>query len=117
MGFLDDLISPIFSPGEGPNRTQRRGNKIFENGEASPGVLTGIRVHETGDSGTDWFFGVEVRPVGREAFRAACRQSVGPVREAVRLGMPLDVRHDGDTIVLAWDPTGPGNWKPVRNVE
>jgi hypothetical protein len=117
VGFLDNLFGPIFDLGSGPGRMQKRGNRIQEEGTASPGVVTGIRVEQHSDSGADWFFGVEVQQAGQAPFRAACRQSVAPVSDSVRLGMPVDVRHDGETIVLAWDPTGPGNWKPVKGVD
>jgi hypothetical protein len=117
IGFLDDVTFGLFDPFMGPGRAQRRGNRIQESGAASRGVLRGIKVRSGGDTTDSWFFGVEVQPTGQPSFRAACRQAVGPVRSTLRLGMSLDIRHDGKAIVIAWDSTGPGGWRRARAVD
>jgi hypothetical protein len=114
MGLLGDILNidlPV-----GPGRTQRRGNRIFDDGERLPAVLTGIKVR-TGEDGTDFVWGVEVRPPGGEPFRAACHQG-RPLQpwDAVRLGRPLDVRHRDGEVVLRFDDQM-DSWRPARRCD
>jgi hypothetical protein len=99
----------------GPGRRQKRGNRIFEEGERSPGTLTGIEVSSDGDTTIAWHFGFTVEPATGQPFAAGCRQTLPPdVGDGLRLGMPVEVRHDDDDCVLGWDPTGPGGWRPLK---
>ncbi len=113
MGLLD-LVG--LDPFTGPGRTQRKGNRLHAKGTQSPGTLVGIKYREQADSAADWWFAVTVSPTGTEPFRACCKQSVTEIGDALRLGMPVTVHHDGDDVAISWDGSGPGGWRPARKI-
>ena len=116
MGIRDHLIHGPFA-GKGPGRRQRKGNEIFEQGDRSPGRLTGIEVRSDENMVLEWRFGFEVEPESAPAFSAACRQT--PPDEGrfdIRLEMPVEVHHADGDCTLGWDATGPGDWKPLKSV-
>lgn len=114
MGLLDDLLPTDYFGGSG--REQKRAERIHGAGTASPGTLVGMKFRHPAESATRWFFAVDVQPEASARFRGHCRESIVGVGEQLRLGMPIEVRHDEERVLISWDGTCPGGWHHAKSV-
>jgi hypothetical protein len=119
MGIIGDAVDSVLqglSPFDGPGRAQRRGTRIAQEGQRATGRLVGMKVRRDAEMAETWQWAIEVRS-GTAIRRAGCVQAEPPAaRSILRLGMDVDLRLDGDDIVLDWDPAGPGGWRPSKPV-
>ena len=93
MAALLDAIDLLLPTGG------RKSRRLLAEGEAASARVVGIRIRTSGERADRWEYALEV--LGKEPFRAGCRQSLSPTaRTRARLGALVPVRHrDGQVII------------------
>lgn len=95
-------MSPLF----GPNA-----DKVRQSGTPTPGIITGLEVTASHEEDVDRYYLWAVEAAGSTTY--GIRQELIPLHE-VRLGMPVELRVDGNNAVIVWGQDMTVRWKMLK---
>ena len=94
-------MSPLFGPSA---------DKVRETGTPTPGIISGLEVTSTHEEDVDRYYLWAVQAGG---VTYGIRQELVPLHD-VRLGMPVELRVDGNNAVIVWGDDMTIRWKMLK---